>query len=134
MGKFWGAAKGPEGKFGNDGSAERENLVGQARVLGYRIDDVDAGADGNGFGFGGNCAAMASGVDAARHALMMTRPCTARSHAKMAGTDHSDTGQLPDVRVSANIKNERRIVDLLEPGRIGRIVKRDPRSALRGRA
>ena len=68
MGKFCGAAKRSHRKFGNQRAAESENLLRQPRVF-LGIYHVDASAEyRDGLAFGGDRAAMAGGVHAARHA------------------------------------------------------------------
>jgi hypothetical protein len=122
-----------QGKLGDQGAAERENLLRQTRVF-LGINHVDACAKhGKRLTFGRNRAAVAGGVNPSRHAAdndqTLSREVAdqALRHARtvrrgMPRSDHGDAGLDQDVDTTPDIKNERRVIDFFEARRIRRVV------------
>ena len=135
-GKILRSGKSSHGKFGDQRAAEGKNLLGQPRVF-FGIDHIDAGAKyRDGFALGGDRAAMAGGIDAARHAADNDQSLRGQiagqplGHARavgrgMARSDHGDAGLGQHFGIAANIKDQRRVVDFFQPRRIGRVVQRE---------
>ena len=126
-GKVLRRGEGADRELGNKRASEGEDLLGQSRIL-FGINHVDAGAEyRGGLALGCDRATMAGGVDAARHAAENNQSLRgeiagqALSHPgavgrRMARADHGDAGAGQNVGIAANIKDQRRIVDFLEPG------------------
>ena len=117
-------------------AAEGENLFREPRIF-FRIDHVDSGAkDRERLAFGRDRAAMAGGVDAARHTANNDESLRGEiagqplGHARsirrgMARPDHRDAGLGQQFRIAAHTKDQRRIVNFFQPRRIARVFLRN---------
>ncbi len=116
--------KGSQGKLGDQRAAQSKNLLGDSRIF-LVIKDIDARAKPRDrLAFGGNRAAMAGGVNPARHATNHGQSLRSEvasqplRHARtvghgMARSHHGDAGLGQHLGVAADAKDERRIVDFL---------------------